>query len=140
VTKSSIAPLCIVAACLALSAGACRMALRQLPQLEPVAARRTVDPATGWDGVRDYRRFCVGVCQWCGKPEKTEWCHQFPQGLSTGRLEYLRYVESNGVELCREAHSILNHGKDFSHRYNPDLIRMVREHRWVQYKEGSAGK
>ena len=43
-------------------------ACSHLPKIEePSAAspRRTVDPATGWDGVRDYRRFCVGVCQAC---------------------------------------------------------------------------
>ena len=51
-------PIAIAAYASALTAATWLMlsvACSKLPQIEqPLVARRTVDPATGWDGVRDY--------------------------------------------------------------------------------------
>ena len=117
-------------------------ACTHLPKItEPIAAspRRTVDPATGWDGVRDYRRFCVGVCQACRLPKRpTEWHHIYPQSQCTGALEYLRYVETNGLELCRDCHSAYGHGHNF-HRWNANVKATVESITWTT-SEGSAGE
>ena len=134
ITVSFFAALFTGAAWLMLS-----VACSHLPQLEqPLAARRTVDPATGWDGVRNYRRFCVGVCQACKLPKRpTEWHHIHPQSQCTGALEYLRFVETNGLELCRDCHSAFGHGHNFK-RWNPNVKATVESIRW-DHNEGREG-
>ena len=101
------------------------VACSHLPQLEqPLAARRTVDPATGWDGVRDYRRWKTTECKVCGGTDTLVWAHYFPQNLSTGKLEYLRYVQTNGVTLCREHHLAWGHPTG-THYYTAGLAAAI---------------